>query len=84
MESKTHPGVQEVQVDGLALLQIIKHCNESKGGATADGQLLGLEANGKLEVTNAFPTAENKADYDGEATTHMSETSGCCIFRLDL
>mmetsp|Transcript_24382 Transcript_24382/g.33864 ORF Transcript_24382/g.33864 Transcript_24382/m.33864 type:complete len:359 (-) Transcript_24382:151-1227(-) len=64
MESKTHPGVQEVQVDGLALLQIIKHCNESKGGATADGQLLGLEANGKLEVTNAFPTAENKADYD--------------------
>mmetsp|Transcript_21826 Transcript_21826/g.32511 ORF Transcript_21826/g.32511 Transcript_21826/m.32511 type:complete len:316 (+) Transcript_21826:41-988(+) len=43
-----------VQIDGLALLKIIKHCNENKG-ESVNGQLLGLNVNGKLEVTNSFP-----------------------------
>ncbi|KAJ1877551.1 hypothetical protein LPJ71_011211, partial [Coemansia sp. S17] len=45
--------VKVVKVDPLALLKIVKHARESFP-TSVNGQLLGLEINGVLEVTNAF------------------------------
>eukprot|EP00954_Amorphochlora_amoebiformis_P000552 43828-Amorphochlora_amoeboformis.AAC.1 len=44
---------------------IPSHCNENKGESVS-GQLLGLNVEGKLEVTNSFPglPAEEKTDPD--------------------
>jgi len=52
-----------VQLDGLALLKIIKHCKENVPDVCT-GQLLGLEMSGRLEVTNCFPTLEETDDSD--------------------
>jgi len=43
-----------VQLDGLVLLKIIKHCKD-RVYETVTGQLLGLDVEGRLEVTNSFP-----------------------------
>ncbi|CAO3592431.1 unnamed protein product [Absidia cylindrospora] len=43
-----------VQLDGLVVLKIIKHCRESYP-SNVTGQLLGLDDKGTLEVTNCFP-----------------------------
>ncbi|CAO3596423.1 unnamed protein product [Absidia cylindrospora] len=43
-----------VQLDGLVVLKIIKHCRESYP-SDVTGQLLGLDDKGTLEVTNCFP-----------------------------
>mmetsp|Transcript_16831 Transcript_16831/g.39890 ORF Transcript_16831/g.39890 Transcript_16831/m.39890 type:complete len:335 (-) Transcript_16831:23-1027(-) len=65
--------VNSVSVDGLALLKIVKHCQESLPQMVT-GSLLGLNVgNGVLEVTHAFPFPEsNKSDLvvkggDGDA-----------------
>lgn len=48
--------IARVQIEGVALLQIIKHCHESAPAAVA-GSLLGLENDdATLEVTNSFPS----------------------------
>jgi translation initiation factor 3 subunit H len=46
-----------VQIDGLAVLKIIKHCHEETSGVmdVAQGVLLGLVSDNKLEITNSFP-----------------------------
>lgn len=46
-----------VQIDGLAVLKIIKHCHEETSGVldVAQGVLLGLVVDNKLEITNCFP-----------------------------
>ncbi|CAG8471748.1 5908_t:CDS:2 [Diversispora eburnea] len=46
--------LESVQLDGLVILKIIKHCREFFPN-TVTGQLLGLDVNGVLEVTNCFP-----------------------------
>ncbi|KAM0750975.1 hypothetical protein T439DRAFT_326013 [Meredithblackwellia eburnea MCA 4105] len=60
--------VERVRVDGLALMKIIKHSrdahavlpapsgtsNATVGFSPAVGQLLGLDANGTLEISNVF------------------------------
>ncbi|KAG1451608.1 hypothetical protein G6F56_008043 [Rhizopus delemar] len=46
--------LQTIQLDGLVVLKIIKHCRESYP-TDVTGQLLGLDDNGVLEVTNCFP-----------------------------
>jgi translation initiation factor 3 subunit H len=43
-----------VQMEGLAVLKIIKHCEEF-APALVTGQLLGLDVGSVLEVTNCFP-----------------------------
>lgn len=60
--------VTRVQLEGVALLQIIKHCHES-APATVTGSLLGLESDEEptLEVTTSFPAplrADKKRDGD--------------------
>jgi len=47
--------INTVQLDGLALLKIVKHCHESLPQMVT-GSLLGLASeNGVLEVTHSFP-----------------------------
>ncbi|ORE05706.1 hypothetical protein BCV72DRAFT_134022 [Rhizopus microsporus var. microsporus] len=50
---ETEP-LQTIQLDGLVVLKIIKHCRESYPNDVT-GQLLGLDDKGVLEVTNCFP-----------------------------
>ncbi|KAJ2449845.1 hypothetical protein EV183_004658 [Coemansia sp. RSA 2336] len=49
---KSEP-LQKVKVDPLAILKIVKHARESYP-TPVNGQLLGLEVDGVLEVTNSF------------------------------
>lgn len=57
--------VNVVQLDGLVLLKMIKHCTENVPEVVT-GQLLGLDVDDKLEVTNCFasPLEENDAESD--------------------
>ncbi|ELU18873.1 hypothetical protein CAPTEDRAFT_161622 [Capitella teleta] len=61
--------VQYVQIDGLVVLKIIKHCQDEGSGGTdlVQGVLLGLVENNRLEVTNCFPfphTGEEEGDFN--------------------
>ncbi len=56
--------VKEVVIDGVAVMKIIKHCNESLPTMVA-GSLLGLDINGVLEVTYTFPYSADDNELDG-------------------
>jgi translation initiation factor 3 subunit H len=57
--------VREVVIDGVAVMKIIKHCNEMLPTMVA-GSLLGLDVDGVLEVTYTYAyTPEDDADGDG-------------------
>ena len=56
--------VKEVVIDGVAVMKIIKHCNDSLPTMVA-GSLLGLDINGVLEVTYTFPYGADDDDLDG-------------------
>merc|ERR1719436_481153 len=52
--------IEIVQIDGLVVMKLIKHCHEleasSSGSLIAQGALLGLVATGgRLEITHCFP-----------------------------
>jgi len=51
--------IELVQIDGLVLMKLIKHCHEAERSGTAfvQGALLGLvsDSDTKLEVTHCFP-----------------------------
>lgn len=54
--------VSSVHIDGLAMLKIVKHCQESLPQMVT-GSLLGLQVDGGvLEVTHAFPFPEPRGD----------------------
>ncbi|CAM8914899.1 hypothetical protein QQ045_032983 [Rhodiola kirilowii] len=55
-----------VQIEGLAVLKIIKHCKEFSP-ALVTGQLLGLDVGRVLEVTNCFPFPIREDDEEIEA-----------------
>ena len=57
--------VREVQIDGLAVLKIVKHCDENLPTMVA-GSLLGLDVNGVLEVTYAYPFPAPTKSSDSE------------------
>lgn len=59
------PKISEVHVDGVALMRIIKHCNEEAPTLVA-GVLLGLEVDGVLEVTNCFPAPQERGFATGD------------------
>ncbi len=56
--------VREVHIDGLAVLKLVRHCNESLPTMVA-GSLLGLDVDGILEVTYAYPFPASKSDGGG-------------------
>ncbi|KAH7104574.1 hypothetical protein BKA62DRAFT_692672 [Auriculariales sp. MPI-PUGE-AT-0066] len=53
--------VQSVQLDGMVVMKIIKHGRDA-GNSPATGLLLGLDLDGILEVSNAFPVPHGKED----------------------
>ncbi|XP_064605529.1 LOW QUALITY PROTEIN: eukaryotic translation initiation factor 3 subunit H-A-like [Liolophura sinensis] len=57
MAAKGGSTLQFVQIDGLVVLKIIKHCQEEGAGGTdlVQGVLLGLVVDNRLEITNCFP-----------------------------
>jgi translation initiation factor 3 subunit H len=59
-----------VEISGLALLQITKHCQEAMPN-NASGMLLGMEKGGVLQVTYSFPTpnTDNRNGEDGALNT---------------
>mmetsp|Transcript_21967 Transcript_21967/g.26490 ORF Transcript_21967/g.26490 Transcript_21967/m.26490 type:complete len:344 (+) Transcript_21967:37-1068(+) len=58
--------VNAVHLEGIALLKIVKHCQESLPQMVS-GSLLGLSAGkGVLEITHAFPFPEAKNDYKSD------------------
>jgi translation initiation factor 3 subunit H len=60
------PQVEVVELDGLVLLKIIRHCKESLPSFVT-GQLLGLDIGRALEVTNCFPfPSRDDAEYANE------------------
>jgi len=69
--------LREVVIDGLAVLKIVKHCNDSLPQMSA-GSLLGLDMNGVLEVTYAFPNPAPRHDAEGggSSTERGGATSG--------
>ncbi|KAL7630729.1 UNVERIFIED_CONTAM: hypothetical protein RMT77_019061 [Armadillidium vulgare] len=60
--------INVVQLEGLALMKIVKHCHEEGAGNTevAQGVLLGLVVEDKLEITNCFPFPRHADDVDEE------------------
>lgn len=74
---KTQEPIHAVHVDGLAVLKIVKHCQESLPNLVA-GTLLGLDIQGGiLEITHAFPNPEptkTSKDTDDD-TTNPSPSS---------
>lgn len=55
------PPVTEVSIDAMVLLKMINHCTE-KVPIQVTGQLLGLDNEGVLEVTNCFPFPSSSSD----------------------
>mmetsp|Transcript_4703 Transcript_4703/g.6690 ORF Transcript_4703/g.6690 Transcript_4703/m.6690 type:complete len:182 (+) Transcript_4703:38-583(+) len=73
--------VNTVHMDGLAVLKILKHCQESLPNLVT-GSLLGLsQGNGILEITHAFPFPEpldsnnSNNDASDDATTPTNENN---------
>lgn len=57
--------VNAVQLDGLALLKILTHSQESIPDLVT-GQLVGLDVDGRVEVTNSFPFPNNNNPADND------------------
>jgi len=59
------PTLDVVQIDGLVVLKIIKHCQDHLPEFVT-GQLLGLDDDKTLEVTNCFPFPARYDDQEDE------------------
>eukprot|EP01112_Ceratiomyxa_fruticulosa_P006068 TRINITY_DN16865_c0_g1_i1.p1 TRINITY_DN16865_c0_g1~~TRINITY_DN16865_c0_g1_i1.p1 ORF type:complete len:367 (+),score=113.96 TRINITY_DN16865_c0_g1_i1:165-1265(+) len=70
----TNTTLTGIQLDGLVVMKIIKHCKDYLPEIVT-GQLLGLHIGGVLEVTNSFPFPNRPNDEDQEDTTTTSSTT---------
>lgn len=74
MERKSDTSaLRNVQLNGLAVLKILKHCKESMPSLVT-GQLLGLDIGQTLEVTDCFPFPVRLATRarSAEACLHLN------------
>ncbi|CAK1549645.1 unnamed protein product [Leptosia nina] len=60
--------ISYVQCDGLAVMKIVKHCHEESCSnmEVAQGALLGLVVENRLEITNCFPFPKHDDTMDEE------------------
>lgn len=67
-----------VQMEGLAVLKIIKHCTEFYP-TLVTGQLLGLDVGSVLEVTNCFPfpVLDEAEEIETEGANYQLEMMRC-------
>ncbi|CAA2957491.1 eukaryotic translation initiation factor 3 subunit H [Olea europaea subsp. europaea] len=72
------PLLRVVQIEGLVILKIIKHCQEFSP-ALVTGQLLGLDVGSVLEVTNCFPfpIREEDEEIEAEGANYQLEMMRC-------
>lgn len=65
-------GVDQVQLNGLVALKIIKHCQE-EGSSTelVNGFLVGLVVGKTLEITNCFPLPKDLEDAQDRADDYQ-------------
>ncbi|RKP26897.1 eukaryotic translation initiation factor 3 subunit H-like protein [Syncephalis pseudoplumigaleata] len=68
LEQDAQVVLDSVQLDGMVVMKIIKHCRERHNG-TVTGQLLGLDVDGCLEITNCFPLPQSNKHDDGSSIT---------------
>ncbi|XP_052243304.1 eukaryotic translation initiation factor 3 subunit H-like [Dreissena polymorpha] len=76
MASKSHTSEPKyVQIDGLVVLKIIKHCQEegTAGQELVQGVLLGLEVDNRLEITNCFPFPRHSEEEDFDEVQYQME-----------
>jgi len=74
--TESESSIEVVQIDGLVIMKLIKHCHEleasTSGSGIAQGALLGLVADKRLEITHCFPfpsgTDETIDDEDFQLT----------------
>jgi len=70
-QSRESP-ISFVQIDGLVILKIIKHCHEEgSGSGEVQGVLLGLVVDNKLEITNCFPFPRNTEEDETDESTNL-------------
>ncbi|KAL2632756.1 hypothetical protein R1flu_004235 [Riccia fluitans] len=69
-----------VQIDGLVVLKIVKHCKECMPSLVT-GQLLGLDIGSILEVTNCFPFpsrgGEEEDEVEADGANYQLEMMRC-------
>ncbi|KAH1121097.1 hypothetical protein J1N35_004257 [Gossypium stocksii] len=67
-----------VQIEGLVILKIIKHCKEFSP-ALVTGQLLGLDVGSVLEVINwfSFPIREEDEEIEDDGANYQLEMMRC-------
>jgi len=71
-QTSAERSIQHVQIDGLVVLKIIKHCHEDNStGGEVQGVLLGLVQEDRLEVTNCFPFPRRSDDDDMDDTDYQ-------------
>jgi len=77
-EEAVAPPLRVVQIEGLVILKIIKHCTEFSP-ALVTGQLLGLDVGSVLEVTNCFPfpIREDDEEIEAEGANYQLEMMRC-------
>lgn len=85
--------INAVHIDGLAVLKIVKHCQESLPNLVA-GTLLGLDINSNiLEITHAFPNPEpaksnhpttDTLDDENNTTTNIASTVDGVDYSLEM
>ncbi|KAJ1948677.1 hypothetical protein EC988_005078 [Linderina pennispora] len=75
LDIETTKEVTSVKVDPLAVLKIVKHSREAFP-TSVNGQLLGLEIDGVLEVTNAFPVPTQPGSEE-DMTNYQIEMIQC-------
>ncbi|KAK4130613.1 hypothetical protein BT67DRAFT_445418 [Trichocladium antarcticum] len=69
---KDVPPIKSVQVESLVVMKIVKHCSSTFPTA-ATGSIVGMDNNGLLEITNAFPfPTADVSNTDGHQTTDAS------------
>ncbi|GAB2278233.1 Eukaryotic translation initiation factor 3 subunit H [Dionaea muscipula] len=75
---ETAPPLRVVQMEGLVILKIIKHCKDFSP-ALVTGQLLGLDVGSVLEVTNCFPfpVREEDEELEAEGANYQLEMMRC-------
>jgi len=68
IDEKWATPINEVIIDGLAVLQIVKHCGKSSPTQVA-GSLLGLDYDGKLEITYSYPFHDSQDGIEYQIET---------------
>jgi translation initiation factor 3 subunit H len=59
--------IKEVVIDGLAVLKIVKHCDDNLPTMVA-GSLLGIDVDGVVDVTYAYPYPLPKTEHRGDGS----------------